>query len=142
MTHSTGFFINAKTHDVRQIYEHATAVVSDPESFGLELSEIEGLHPRKDRFEVLARVMKAGWIRIRRRRSDMSVEFSCTWVQALLAVAVNADLIGFGPLTFVVFRHIESRETMHTYASDVIEAVEDQRIADLLEQKIRRGVEK
>lgn len=142
MTHSTGYFINSRTHDVRRIYEHATAVVADPQSFGVELSEVEGLQPRKDRFEILARVMRVGWIRVRRRKDDMSVEFSCSWTEAILAVAVNADLIGFGPMTFVVFRHIETRESIQTYARDVLEAVEDQRIADLLEQKIRRGVEK
>lgn len=142
MTLSTGFFINAKTHDVMKIHEHATAVVADPERFGLKATDIEGLHPRRDRFEVLAKVMKAGWIRVRRRKDDMSIEFTCTWVEAILAVAVNADHIFFGPMTFLIYRQIETGESIHTYASDVVEAVEERRIVEFVEEKIEQGVEK
>lgn len=141
MSHSTGFFISAITHEVRQIHEHATAVVSDPESFGVEPSDIAGLHPKRDRYEILSMTMRAGWIRIRRRKDDMSIEFSCTWVEAIFAVAVNANLIGYGPMTFLVLRHIESGESMHTYASNVIEAVEKRKLKEFLEQIMERGVE-
>lgn len=142
MTHSTGFFISAKTHEVKRIHEHATAVVSDPESFGLDPSDIEGLHPRRDRYEILSMTMRAGWIRIRRRKDDMSIEFSCSWVEAIVAVAVNADLIGFGPLTFLVFRNIDTRDSIRTHACNVIEAVEEQRIAEFVKSRSSEGVEK
>lgn len=142
MSHSTGFFISAKTHEVKRIHEHATAVVEDPESFGLEPFAIKGLQPRKDRFEILSRVMKVGWIRIRRRRSDMSVEFSCSWIEAILAVAVNAELIGFGPMTFLICRHIETGESRHTYACDVVEALEEKKIAEFLKSRSREGEKK
>ncbi|MCA9439949.1 MAG: hypothetical protein KC964_04020 [Candidatus Omnitrophica bacterium] len=137
MTHSTGFFVNAKTHELRQIYEHASAVVADPVNFGLKPSEINGLHPRTDRFEILSKVMDSGWMRIRRRKFDMSSEFSCSWIEAIVAVAANADQIGYGPMTFLVFRNIETGETMHTYACNVIQAFEEKRIPELLEKKIR-----
>ena len=137
MTHSTGFFVNAKTHELRQIYEHASAVFADPESYGLQQSDIDGLHPRKDRFEILSKVLEKGWMRIRRRKFDMSIEFSCAWIEAIVAVYGNWEGIGFGEMTFLSFRHVETGESMHTYAINIIQAVEEQKVKELLDHTIR-----
>lgn len=123
MPHSTGWFVNAKTHELRQIHEHATAVVTDPESYGFLKSETEGLQPRRDRAAILKKAMELGWIRVRRRKSDASIEFSCTWIEAMVAVGANLEGLGCGPLTLLIFRHIETGEEEFIYANDLGQAL-------------------
>ncbi len=76
------FFISRAGEIIRVPDNHTGVVIRDPEQFGLTLSEIEAAYMKRGermgvegaaRREILLKVIKNGWIRVRRYRNYWSI---------------------------------------------------------------------
>jgi hypothetical protein len=68
-----GFWISPEGK-VYKITEHFSFIKQNPALFGLSEKEVEPLRHDRDRAELLRDTMKKGWIRIRERRGETSIE--------------------------------------------------------------------
>lgn len=57
-----------------EVVEHLLFVKKNPELFGLDKEDVEGLS-EKDRDWLFPELMKAGWVRVRGRKDSTSIEF-------------------------------------------------------------------
>lgn len=68
-----GFWISPDGTEY-EIIEHFDFVKKNPELFGFTKEEVEKLRHDKHRGYLLAEAMKRGWIRIRERKGETSIE--------------------------------------------------------------------
>lgn len=68
-----GFWLNARTGEEVEVSEHLTAVLSNPEQFGLHLQDAPSRDPESRR-KILTDVIRNGWIRVRTYRNQYTFE--------------------------------------------------------------------
>lgn len=94
-----GYWIDSKTREWLEIYEHFAAIEKDPETYGFEPGELAVMIDEADSREqareaVLTLVMQRGWIRVRTTRGCKVMEF---WRQSGdIFGAIGAFLTGTG----------------------------------------------
>lgn len=75
MPNGEGFWIDPRGRAIL-IYDHLTAVLTEPVRYGLRPKDVEG-RGRADRTEILKKVLGHGFIRVRRPKSQLpTYEFS------------------------------------------------------------------
>lgn len=85
-----GYFLEIKTGDVVEIYEHYRNVVSNPSRYGLTDADIT-----PDRKETLVKVLRNGFIRVRAQKSQIVFEFDWDDTQAIPVIIRFMKKMGF-----------------------------------------------
>lgn len=104
MPSGQGWFIDLITGRVIPIYEHATAVASDPAAYRIEPDEIAGLSPfsQADRRRILLIAFDRGFARLRAVREHVVAEFDSRHSRGAIRKVIRfLEHQDFGALTDV-----------------------------------------
>ena len=132
---SYGYFVDSKTYRVVKIHEHATSVRENPALFSVDPSAVAHLSPERDRRKLLDLVFARGWIRVRHRSSEVSVEFTCPWECALESVIKAHEGLGLSNLSFMKMTHLEEMTTLLTHLFIIQEHIAAGTLDELLQRK-------
>lgn len=88
----TGWFIEVKTGAEIPVDDHAVAASQEPVRFGLSPAEVSGLNPRspRQRIEILRRVLRNGFVRVREHRGRVVFEFDWPETEAVFAAILSS----------------------------------------------------
>jgi hypothetical protein len=81
-----GWWLNLDTGEAISIYEHASEVTSNPKKFRLKPADVKGFisHDPEHRRELLKKVMRKGFGRIRESKSFLVFEFDYSFDDAMV----------------------------------------------------------
>lgn len=129
---SYGYFVNATTHQVILIRDHAKDACANPNQLGLDDLDFEDVDPVQQRIEVLRRVLSNGWLRVRHRGAEASVEHIADWIDVLEAIAETTHEVRLGEWTYLVFRNVDTRQELCLYVRDLLIAIRGNEIEELI----------
>lgn len=134
MSNSTGYFLNATSRLVLKVFDHSLDATNRPSDLGFLEDDFAGLNPLRDRVAIIQRILNQGWIRVRTRNhgSEASLEFAVEWIPAIEAAFDCATELGFGPTTYLTFRHIHTGESIGIHLNQLSEAFAEGSVEDLL----------
>jgi hypothetical protein len=142
-----GWFISLLTGEAIPIDEHAHFVKMNPKKFGFKPDDLKDLLPGNpnDRIEILKRVMRKGFARVRAHGNRVVVEFDWPNLEDALAYIVQFLSDNFGKYTAVelhdIYRHKQYHEKLETLMNpdELLRTVgigESKKLADLLKRLI------
>lgn len=130
---SYGYFVNATTHQVIQVHDHSKHALANPEELGFRSDSFDGMDAVRSRIPILEAVLSAGWIRVRSRGAEASVEHCWEWQAVIDAIVENSHELGCGTMTWLVIRHIGTRQEFGIYVSELLEVVRENRVEEFIE---------
>lgn len=130
---SYGFFVHSVSHQVVRIHDHSIDASSDPGRLRFPSNSFEGIDPVSSRVQILETVLSAGWIRVRIRGTEATVEHSWDWLGVIDAIVETSEELGLGPMTWLVIRHVGNRQEIGIQVSELLEVVRENRIEELIE---------
>lgn len=125
-----GFWLHSRSERWESVYEHLSAVMDDPQSYGfsdIAVRQKRGETAEDHRERVLIAMMKKGWIRVRSHRGYTVFEY---WkLNRRVADAIFlfiVDVLGAGPAATYQMNEVSTDRGFTVNAADFYEQVETQ----------------
>ena len=134
MSNSHSYLLHVLTGEIISIREHGKGEVEFPERCGLPRETATGLSPVRDRIEILEAVLSKGWIRLRHREREVSVEFITEWEATLETLAISVDEIGLGDHCWINLFQLATGECLGVYVHELKRHFTEGMNDDLLER--------
>lgn len=120
MVMGEGWWIDTRTGEMLQIYEHFDAVINEPERFGIEPERVKGkAGDQQARQDILTDVIKNGWMRVRLHAGGVVFEYYGNPEAAARAAIPLVKSIA-GPFTRVHFKNVETGRGGIASAEDIL----------------------
>jgi len=124
----TGYWLNLRSGQNFEVYDHESDVLNNPRRYGLDTSEIARATRESEqryRERVLLTAMQHGWARVRQHHGGAVIEFwKFTRRGADVMYDCLIDTVGLGPLSTVVLSEALTRRSLTTSLEKFFDALD------------------